>query len=149
MYKSFSPYLVDGIKPMAMRPNEQTQVRLQSVVGKRTKKTNMNIKELREEISSNFMKETSHTKRLNKAYEVLDGIDHKRPFVYVCKGLNHVEALQLPKNITSQSLDELIEKSERQKDGQWYYYDGKTLPVRIEYESIHQSFINIRKKYYG
>lgn len=109
----------------------------------------MNIKELREEISKNFMKETSHTKRLNKAYDVLDGIDHKRPFAYVCKGLNHVEALQLPKTITSQSLDELIERCERQKDGQWYYYDGKTQPMCVEYESIHQSFINIRKKYYG
>ena len=109
----------------------------------------MNIKELREAISNNFLKEPSHTRRLSKTYEVLDGIDHKRPFAYVVKGFDHVEALQLPKTITSPTLDELIDRCERQKEGQWYYYDGKTQPQLVEYESVHQSFLQIKRKYYG
>lgn len=106
----------------------------------------MNIKELREAISNNFMKEPSHTKRLNKTYEVLDGIDHNRPFCYVSSGMNHAEAFQLPKNITSQRLDEIITNIEKQQEGMWYYYDGKTEPQRVAYESILASFKQIRDK---
>jgi hypothetical protein len=87
-------------------------------------KGTMNITELREEIATNFLREPSHTKRLNKTYEVLDGIDHKRPFCYVASGMNHVEAFQLPKTITSPRLDEIITNIEKQQEGMWYYYDG-------------------------
>jgi len=31
----------------------------------------------------------------------------------------------------------------------WYYYDGKTKPQRVAYESILASFKQIRDKYYG
>ena len=109
----------------------------------------MNIKDLRETISNNFLKEPNHTRRLNKAYEVLDGIDHKRPFCYVASGMNHVEAFQLPKTITSPRLDEIITNIEKQQEGMWYYYDGKTQPLLVEYESVHQSFLQIKRKYYG
>ena len=109
----------------------------------------MNITELREEIATNFLREPSRTKRLNKTYEVLDGIDHKRPFCYVASGMNHVEAFQLPKTITSPRLDEIITNIEKQQEGMWYYYDGKTEPQRVAYESILASFKQIRDKYYG
>lgn len=106
----------------------------------------MKLTELREAIADNFLREPSRSKRINRTYEVLDGIDHRRPFCYVSSGMNHVEAFQLPKNITLPSLDDIIKNIEKQKDGMWYYYDGKTEILYVTYDSVYASFTKLRQR---
>ena len=110
----------------------------------------MKITEIRESIAGWFFHEPSKTKRVNKAYEVMSGIDHKRPFVLsISNGQDHVEALQVPKVITSPSLDEIIERVERNKDGLWRYYDGKTEFQVVSYDQVIASFKKLREKCFG
>jgi hypothetical protein len=110
----------------------------------------MKITEIRENIAGWFFREPSKTKRVNKAYEVMSGIDHKRPFVLsISNGQEHVEALQVPKTITSPSLDEIIERVERNKDGLWRYYDGKTEFQAVSYDQVITSFKKLREKCFG
>ena len=110
----------------------------------------MKITEIRESIAGWFFHEPSKKKRANKAYEVMSGIDHKRPFVLVISnGQDHVEALQVPKIITSPSLDEIIDRVEKNKDGLWRYYDGKTEFQSVGYDQVIASLKKLRENHQG
>ena len=55
----------------------------------------------------------------------------------------------MPKVITSPSLDEIIERVERNKDGLWRYYDGKTEFQVVSYDQVIASFKKLREKCFG